>query len=369
MSEEEKQDFRSTRQELSFEMTIAHYEYPKDFDLHVIQDFCDAYRVRDGQEKWTNEEVLIDRHLLKADGDKTKPFNSLVLMAANDPRVTIAGCRVRVQRFGTLVEGTGEGYSPLRDRYVEGNLVKVMQEASEIISELVYDVTWLNAEGKFVTTPEYPRWAWYEALINACVHRSYSYSGSEVTVKLFPDRMEIESPGGFVPPVTEKTIYHTRSARNPHLMDALRYLGYVQMAREGTRRIRASMNEWELPDPIFKQEALHGVVVRVTLMNDHETRKRATNRDVALHFGVELWKTLQEHEVKIAAHAFRNGAIQVSEAQRVTGRTWGTSKKDLDRLVTKGMLVFEPGRFTRDPKAIYRMAKIVPATPESELGK
>jgi ATP-dependent DNA helicase RecG len=175
-------------------------------------------------------------------------------------------------------------------------------------------------------------------------------------VKLFPDRMEIESPGGFVPPVSEKTIYTARAARNYHLMDALRYLGYVQMAREGTRRIRESMAEFQLPDPVFKQEAMHGVVVRVTLRNDHESRKRATNTDVAKHFGVELWRSLQEHEVKIAAYAYRNEVIQVSEAQRLTGRTWATSKKDLDRMTAKGILVFQPGAYARDPKASYRIA-------------
>lgn len=170
--------------------------------------------------------------------------------------------------------------------------------------------------------------------------------------------MEIESPGGFVPPVNEKTIYETRATRNYHLMDALRYLGYVQMAREGTRRIRESMKEWGLPEPVFRQEALHGVVVRVTLMNDHESRKRATDRDVAMHFGVDLWKQLQEHEIKIAAYAFRNDAIQVSEAARLTGRTWATSKKDLDKLTRKGVLTFEPGKFIRDPKAVYKLRKV-----------
>jgi len=357
MSEEEKRDFRSTRQELSFEMEVAPYSYPSDFDLRIIQDFCDAYRDRDGQKDWTNEEVLLDRHLARKENGVFKPLNSLVLMAGRDPRVSIPGCRVRVQRFTTLQEGTGEGYSPARDVFIEGNIVKLIQGASEAISSVIYDVTWLNKDGKFVTTPEYPQWAWFEALVNACVHRSYSFSGTEITVKLFPDRMEIESPGGFVPPVNETTIYYTRSTRNYHLMDALRYLGYVRMAREGTRRIRESMKEYGLPDPLFKQEALHGVVVRVTLMNDHETRKRATDRDVALHFGVDLWKTLQEHEVKIAAYAFRNGTIQVSEAQRITGRTWHTSKKDLDRLVQKSILAFEPGKFIRDPKAVYRIKK------------
>ncbi|MCC7016783.1 MAG: putative DNA binding domain-containing protein [Rhodospirillales bacterium] len=216
MTEEEKRDFRSTRQELSFEMDVAAYEYPKDFDLRIIQDFCDAYRNREGRQAWSNEEVLIDRHLIRAGNKKLWPLNSLVLMAARDPRRTIPGCRVRIQRFSSTEEGTGEGYSPARDRIVEGNLVKIIPEASEIISDLIFDVTWLHKEGKFVTTPEYPQWAWFESLVNACVHRSYSYSGSEISIKLFPDRMEIESPGGFVPPVNERTIYHARATRNYH---------------------------------------------------------------------------------------------------------------------------------------------------------
>jgi ATP-dependent DNA helicase RecG len=157
-----------------------------------------------------------------------------------------------------------------------------------------------------------------------------------------------------VPPVNENTIYVTRATRNYHLMDALRVLDYVRMAREGTRRIRESMKEWGLPDPIFRQEALHGVVVRVTLKNDQETRKRATDRDVASFFGVELWKTLAEHEVKIAAFAFHNRRLQVTDAQAVTGRRWQTSKKDLERLVRKGILEYVSGDYPRDPKAHYR---------------
>jgi len=204
-----------------------------------------------------------------------------------------------------------------------------------------------------VTTPEYPRWAWFESLINALVHRSYSFSDSEITVKFFPDRLEIESPGGFVPPVSENTIYNARAARNYHLMDALRYLGYVQMAREGTQRIRASMKEWGLPDPVFKQEALHGVIVRVTLWNDHQTRKRSTDVDVANHFGVDVWRKLQDHELKIVAFAYRNRVVQVSEAARLTGRTWHTTKKDLSKLTRKGLLAFKPGAYERDPKAHY----------------
>ncbi|WP_219907834.1 ATP-binding protein, partial [Cereibacter changlensis] len=160
-----------------------------------------------------------------------------------------------------------------------------------------------------------------------------------------------------VPPVNERTIYDLRASRNHHFMDAMRYLGYVQMAREGTRRIRDSMAEYNLPEPQFRQEALHGVVVRVVLQNDHEVRSRSSDRDVAMHFGVEQWKLMQEHEIKIAAYTFRNGMIQVSEAQRLTGRTWATSKKDLERMCRKGIMIFVAGDYSRDPKAHYKLAR------------
>ena len=220
----------------------------------------------------------------------------------------------------------------------------------------MHDVTWLNSEGKFSTTSEYPEHAWFEALVNACVHRSYNFSGTEIFVKFFPDRVVFESPGGFVPPVSEETIYETRAARNYHLMDALRYLGFVRMSREGTRRIRDSMRAVDLPKPSFSQNDHHGVAVWVILKNDHENRKRATDRDVATFFGVEIWKQLQEHEIKILAFAYQNLKVQVTDAQRVTGRSWHTSKKDLLRLSRKGLLEHIAGTYARDPSAHFRIA-------------
>lgn len=358
MSEEEKRDYRSTRTEVSFELDVANYKYPDDFEKNVITDFCEKFRSKENQTRWSDEEILIDRRLLKRENGILRPLNSLVLIAAKDVGQSIPGCRVRVQRFPDKTEGSGESYQPIRDKVAEGNIVKIIQTASTHIEDALHNVTWLNNEGKFVTTPEYPKWAWFEALVNACIHRSYSYSGTDISIKIFPDRMIIESPGGFVPPVNEKTIYSMRASRNHHTMDALRFLGYVQMAREGTRRIRDSMASYNLPEPEFRQETVHGVAVRVTLTNDHETQKRSSDGDVARYFGVDKWKLLQEHEIKIAAYTYRNAQIQVSEAQRITGRTWSTSKKDLERLCRKGLLKFVPGEYTRDPRAYYTLAEV-----------
>lgn len=357
MVDEEKRDFRSTREQHAFERDLSSLKYPDDFDIRIVQDFCDKFRQREAHPDWTNEAVLEDRMLGKPVAGHFVGFNSLTLLAGKKPGMVIPGCRVRIIRFRNIDNNFGDNYNPILDATVEGNVVTMIEGAIKIIEDTIYPVTWLNKDAKFVTTPEYPKYAWFESLVNALVHRSYSFSGSDVFVRFFPDRLEIESPGGFVPPVTENRIYSARAARNHYLMDALRYIGYVQMAREGTKRIRESMKESNLPDPSFKQEAVHGVIVKVTLWNDHLTRKRATDLDVANFFGVEAWKKMQEHELKIMAFAYRNKTVQVSDAGRLTGRTWHTSKKDLTRLVNQGLLSFVEGQYERDYKAHYALVE------------
>ncbi|MFX6807981.1 hypothetical protein ABTH26_19945, partial [Acinetobacter baumannii] len=91
--------------------------------------------------------------------------NGLVLLAAKDPGLSIPGCHLRIQRFASETEGQGQSYTPQRDRTVEGNVVKMLREGAEIIAGLIYDVTWLNDQGKFVTTPEYPTYAWFEGVV------------------------------------------------------------------------------------------------------------------------------------------------------------------------------------------------------------
>lgn len=357
LSAEEKDDFRSTRHERSWEQRPSHaFRWPDDFDRKVISEFCENFRVRERKDRWSDQEILMDRHLLIEEERKIVPLNCLTLFAAKDPRLQHPGCRIRFQRFEGIEEKSGVAFRPLKDFYVEGNIPSLIRKASDAIEDLIYNVTWLNRDGKFVTTPEYPRWAWFEAIVNALVHRSYSFSGSEVTVKFFSDRLEIESPGGFVPPVNADNVYHVRASRNLHLMEALRYVGFVQMSREGTRRMRESMEGYNLPAPSFSQETLHGVSVKVTLRNEHLNRKRATDRDVATYLGVDRWRELAEHEVQIVGYAYNNGAIQVAEAARLTSRTWNTAKRDLERLVRKGVLQFVPGQMPRDPKAHYIVA-------------
>lgn len=67
-----------------------------------------------------------------------------------------------------------------------------------------------------------------ELLINAFAHKSYTIS-SDILIEVYPERLEISSPGGLPLGVTKDNILHARHRRNPHLID----LFYVLELMEG----------------------------------------------------------------------------------------------------------------------------------------
>ena len=70
-------------------------------------------------------------------------------------------------------------------------------------------------------TPEYPLPAVREAITNAIAHRDYKLGGQKVQLRMFDDRLEIESPGGLAGPVTLDTLEMRRYSRNPRLAQAM----------------------------------------------------------------------------------------------------------------------------------------------------
>jgi ATP-dependent DNA helicase RecG len=63
----------------------------------------------------------------------------------------------------------------------------------------------------------YPQEALHEILTNAVLHRDYSVA-ADVQVRIFDNRVEIESPGTLPGHVTVKNIAKTQFARNPKIV-------------------------------------------------------------------------------------------------------------------------------------------------------
>jgi ATP-dependent DNA helicase RecG len=113
---------------------------------------------------------------------------------------------------------------------------------------------YLVESGRFEARPIVPRDAWLEGLVNAVIHRSYSLAGDHIRVEIYPDRLEIESPGRF-PGLANpsKPLEISRFARNPRIARVCADLRIGQELGEGIKRIFDEMRRVGLTDPIYKQ--------------------------------------------------------------------------------------------------------------------
>jgi ATP-dependent DNA helicase RecG len=163
-----------------------------------------------------------------------------------------------------------------------------------------------------------------------------------IFVKMFDDKLEIESPGGFPPLVTPENIYSMHNPRNPTLMRAMWYLDLVKEHAEGTKRMRDSMQGSNLPPPVFQQTetGMGFAAVRVTLRNHYKQRKVWVDTDVTTLLGDALAKNLSSEEKRILNFVAENGKINVVQCHRLIPSLpkWHSAKKVLQKLTTKGLL-------------------------------
>lgn len=145
-------------------------------------------------------------------------------------------------------------------------------------SMLEQALSWLgrNLRRKTVVTgllhqdiPEYPLEALREALVNAVVHRDYSrYAvGTQVQVRLYPDRIEITNPGGLFGPVTVDHLGEpgVQSTRNSVLARIFEDLGLMENRGSGIRTMLDAMRQAHLGPPQFDDSR---IAFKVTFHNE-----------------------------------------------------------------------------------------------------
>ncbi|GGA83448.1 ATP-dependent DNA helicase RecG [Arenimonas soli] len=354
---EEIRSLQIDKGEVSFEREASGLRFPDDFESSLVRSFVTSFiSARGLDDSHNTPDVLQLAKLGKVSGTKFEPNMACALLLGKDPRDVLPGCRVRFLRFDGETEGSGERWNAIKDIWIDGPVPVLIQETEKALLSQLRDFSRLNKDGKFYTSPEYPRFAWYEAVVNACVHRSYGdgMKNMNIFVKMFDDRLVVESPGAFPPFVTAENIYDVHHPRNPCLMEAMYYLEYVRCAHEGTKRIRDEMMHMELPGPEFMQEQVGHASVRVVLRNNIKQRKVWVDSDVAQLIGVSLAKSLTEQEKRVLNFAAEYGQISVSEAQRLTGRSWPSARNLLAKLAKMGLLVHDHREdVDRDPQARY----------------
>jgi ATP-dependent DNA helicase RecG len=355
--DEELRELQIAKGEVHYEYEPVTLIFPDDFNSELIAEFVSNYAERNGLELPHKEtEILVHRRLgvINPKGVFI-PNNACCLLFAKDPMRIFPGCKLRFMRFEGETEKTGEDYNLVKDVMLEGPIPTLIQEAEKLISSHLREYTALDSEGRFYTAPEYPKIAWYEAIVNACAHRSYSLKTMNIFVKMFDDKLVVTSPGSLPPLVTPENIFEIHHPRNPIVMEGLRYFGLVKCANEGTRRMRDAMIQSKLSSPTFKQTKDSGGNVAVTLQNNYKQRRRFVDSDATKKIVSEtIFKTLSEEDRRLINSAAENQGINVTQAMRLLDCDWGTAKRRLQSLANRQLLLREVRKdITRDAKAKY----------------
>jgi ATP-dependent DNA helicase RecG len=107
---------------------------------------------------------------------------------------------------------------------------------------------------------EFPDLSWEvarEAVLNAVAHRDY-FPRQAVVIRMHRDRLEIDSPGGFVGGVTaENVLRHPPVHRNPLLAEALHKIGLVNRVGMGVDRIYEGLLRLGKDVPRYSADEAH----------------------------------------------------------------------------------------------------------------
>jgi ATP-dependent DNA helicase RecG len=350
LTDSEKQEIRISKGERSFELEASTLTYPDDFREMDISNFVRRIKEeREGSEDLSSQRILQSMRLGKVVNGNFLPNNVCTLMFATDPQQVFPGAYIHFLRYNGIEAKSGSEYNVVKDRMIQGTVLEVIREAASVLDANLREFT-TRRNGKFYSVPEYPRDAWYEAIVNAVCHRSYHARNSPVFIRMFDDRLTIESPGAFMPSVTPANLFH--KPRNPFLMFVLREYGEVRCISEGTARIFREMQDAKLPVPEFRGTEN---LVSVTFRNEIANRTNSLDSEAYKVLGEAISFSLDDDEKKIVNYVMEHRQINVSDALRILSTTyWHTAKAKLTRLVTRGILDFHSTK-VRDPNAYYSL--------------
>ncbi|MFD0704696.1 RNA-binding domain-containing protein [Alloscardovia venturai] len=350
-----------TSRELSHEQ-ITHLEYEKnqrafedeiawgssinDIDTTLLAEYKDRLHTSVSDEK-----LLTSRSLMR-DGQLT---NAGVLLFSQNPTKFLPQARVRVLRFEGNQMEAGRDFNLVKDQPYDLPIPRIIQQASVLISSMLREFQYLSDDGVFEIIPEYPEFAWFEGLVNAVIHRDYSFAGDYIRISMFNDHLDIFSPGALPNNVTLENMRSTRYARNPRIARTLVEFGWARELNEGVGRIYTEMQKVFLHDPEYS-EPNHSAVL-LTLKNSITSRALRTQDTIEDKIGTQNFNDLTADE-KIAVNlAYTEGKVTVKTFATAISVTPTTARKKLKSLAQKNVLSWH-GHNSKDPQQYYSLTSI-----------
>ena len=234
-----------------------------------------AYFAARGMTRGDTAHKLLTLGLGKTVGERVLPTRAAVLLFAEFPSDLLAahGSRAAIRVFHYAGNAIGHGPNPnlkKPPKTIPGPVNLLINKALMCVIEEISTGFSMAASG-FAAAHVYPERVLKEAITNAVLHRDYRY-GRDIQIRIFDNRIEVESPGEFPANITAATIQTTRSKpRNPSLVMHVRDFPNPPNADagEGVPMMFETMHAQGLYPPQYRvlQDAAIPCVL-VTLLNE-----------------------------------------------------------------------------------------------------
>lgn len=292
-----------------------------DFDL-LSTEYWKTYASQRGITR-PIDEAMYTIGLAKKDAQgRIKPTMAAVLLFAEEPSgVLVAKTAVRIFHYrGPRVStdpNTNLAKPPLT---INGPLIRQIRDARQaVIRELGERIQ--HTDLGFEIVQKYPLRVVTEAITNAVVHRDYRIP-NDIQIRIFSDRIEVESPGLLIGPVTTANIERVGTyPRNKLIVQHLREFPEPPNldAGEGVRMMFGAMKQVGLYPPQYStRPRLERDAVVTTLLNQNRP---------------SIWEQVVDYVLK-------HGDIGNAEVRQLLGTDDTlTASKQLKAWVEQGLLV------------------------------
>lgn len=222
------------------------------------------------------------------------------LLFTDEPQTVLPKCSaIKIFRYKTTGEGTRQTLDgdPIT---VEGCIYTQIYDAVKKVKEIIESIKKLNDKFNDI---QYPETTLHEIITNAVLHRDYSII-KDIQIRIFDNRVEIESPGRLAGHITLKNILNEQFSRNPKIVRLINKFPHApnKDVGEGLNTAFKAMQELRLKEPEIREtDGSVIVIIRheklaspeetvMEYLNSHDEITNKTGREIT---GIESENTMK----------------------------------------------------------------------------
>lgn len=214
------------------------FKYPEHFSSAALTDYLNLCQITT---KLAEKEILLSLSAATQGNNQFQINNAGILFFAKSAQSFFPEAYITCVKYQSY-----DRFSILDKKDFTGTLIQQIEDTLAFMQrynamKISFEQPQPQALGARKEIYEYPLVALREALINAVTHRDYLYDASHIYVHIFPDRIEIENPGGLYHGLTLENLGQRSVRRNRLIADLLHRAGYIERVGSGFARMEQAL--------------------------------------------------------------------------------------------------------------------------------